>query len=537
VSSDGPIGREPGPRLDTGDRRHGTAIAVSPHTLASAAGAEIMAAGGSAVDGAIAVNAVLGVVLPDTCGIGGDLFALVHVPGSSTPLALNASGRAGSGARASDLRRAGHVEVPLRSRWSVTVPGCVDGWEALHERFGRLPLADVLAPAIDLARDGFPVSRELSHSLHRIRPLIGDQASAPPLYPGGSVPDPGDRVIRPALAATLEAIGAAGREAFYAGPAGRGVTEATEGMITPADLERRQADWIDPIGVEVFGLHGWTIPPNSQGYLTLAAAWIFEQLGPPRDRTAASIHGAVEAYRAVAWERDGLVADPDTTPLPVDALLDPARLRPRVDEVDMDSAGTWPRPAPAPGGTAYLCTLDSAGLGVSFIQSNFHGIGSGLSAGATGVFLHNRGGGFSVEAEHPNEMHPGRRPLHTLSPTVWTRRGDLRALLGTRGGHYQPQLLLQVAANLWWRGLDPGDAIAAPRWVADGWGPGDTSRLHVEARMPAEVRAEVHARGHALHVAQDTEPGWGPVSLITVDGSTIRGVADPRVSTASASVS
>jgi gamma-glutamyltranspeptidase/glutathione hydrolase len=530
----GPSSARPATELDTGLIEPGRAIAVSPHHLASRAGADLMAAGGSAVDGAIAINAVLSVVLPDTCGPGGDLFALIHVPGEPTPEALNASGRAGSGAHASDLRDAGHQEVPLRSPWSITVPGCVDGWETLHERHGRLPLATVLAPAIALARDGFATSSELSSSLHRVLPLIASQPSAAPLYPGGKAPDAGDIVVRPHFAATLAAVASAGREAFYGGPPGEGITAATDGMITSADLERRQAEWIDPVGMEVFGMTGWTIPPNSQGYLTLAAAHLFERLSPQRTSTAASTHLAIEAYRALAWERDDLVADATTSPLSPGEMLDPARLEQRLLDIDADAAGVWPRSRNSPGGTAYMCARDQSGMGVSLIQSNFHGIGSGRSAGATGVFLHNRGAGFTLEAGHPNELIPGRRPLHTLSPTLWTDTSGLRALLGTRGGQYQPQLLLQVAADLWWYGMDPAEAQAAARWIADGWGRGETSRLQVEARMALDIRAGLEARGHQVHRAGDWEAGWGPVSLIVEDGDGPRGIADPRVSTAAA---
>ena len=305
-------------------------------------------------------------------------------------------------------------------------------------------------------------------------------------------------------------------------------------MITAADLEQRQAEWVDPIALEVFGLTGWTIPPNSQGYLTLAAAWIFEHLAAATDSSAPSIHAAVEAYRSIACERDDVVSDPTTAALAATQLLHPDRLAPHVRDISLDAAGTWPAPRDVPGGTAYLCTLDRSGMGVSFIQSNFHGIGSGLSAGSTGVFLHNRGAGFCLEEGHPNELVPGRRPLHTLSPSLWTHDGHLRAILGTRGGQYQPQLLLQVAANLWWRNMDAADAVAAPRWIADGWGPGDASRLQVEGRTAHAVREGLQARGHAVHAAGDWEQGWGPVSLITSDGATVRGVADPRVSTASA---
>jgi gamma-glutamyltranspeptidase/glutathione hydrolase len=496
-----------------------------------------MEAGGSAVDGAIAVNAVLGVVLPDTCGVGGDLFALVHRPGDPAPAALNASGRAGSGAHAADVRSAGHVEIPLRSTWSVTVPGCVDGWEVLHARYGRLPIDQVLGVAIDLAANGFPVSPELSDSLHRIHPLIGAEPSAPALYPNGDAPDAGRVVRRPQLAETLAGIAAAGREAFYAGPAGFGITDATEGMVTASDLERRQAEWVEPIGLEVFGHTGWTIPPNSQGYLTLAAAYLFEQVSPGDASPAMSAHTAIEAYRAVAAERDTIVSDPATAPIHERDLLDPVRLDALGGLIDGTRAGVYPAPRRGPGGTAYMCAVDAAGMAVSLIQSNFHGIGSGRSAGATGVFLHNRGAGFSVVEGHPNELLPGRRPLHTLAPTLWTDAGRLRAVLGTRGGDHQPQLLLQVAINLWWHAMDAADAVAAPRWIVDGWAPGVSSRIRLEAPLAQAIGEDLEALHHEVQAAGESEAGWGPVALIEAGDQRVRGVADPRVSTAAAAAS
>jgi gamma-glutamyltranspeptidase/glutathione hydrolase len=494
-----------------------------------------MDGGGNAVDAAIAANAVLGVVAPDTCGLGGDLFALVHSPGLPAPTALNASGAAGSGAIAADLRDRGIDEVPLRSAWSVTVPGCVDGWEALLERYGTKPLSDLLAPAIDLATDGFEVSIELADALRRIHPLIGTQGSAPSLYPGGVAPDAGTRLTRPHLAETLRVLGDAGRESFYGGRVGEEITVATDGVITAADLERRSAHWVAPISVDVFGQRAWTIPPNSQGWLTLAACWLFEQMDPPRDPEDPGFHhAAIEAYRSVAWERDDLVSDAGTAPLPADQLANPDRLRPRLTHLSLDSTSAWPAPDPALGGTAYFCVRDGAGMGVSFIQSNFHGIGSGLSAGDTGVFLHNRGAGFNLTAGHPNEMSPGRRPLHTLSPSLWTKDDQLSLLLGTRGGQYQPQLLVQVATKLLWAGSTETQSQALPRWIVDGWGPGQEPRLQVESRMAPEVMDGLSQRGLDVQRADDWQSGWGPVSMITSDPSRAAGVADPRVSTASA---
>lgn len=511
----------------------GTGVVVSTHHLANAAGARILAAGGNAVDAAIAVNAVLGVVRPETCGLGGDLFALVHRPDDAAPAAVNASGRAGSGADASMLRAQGLTSVPLRSPVTVTVPGCVDGWGSLIDRFGSMTLDRVLAPAIELAAEGFEVSGELADSLAAINGLIGDQPSAATLYPDGSPPAPGSSIRRPELANTLDSIATGGRDAFYSGEPGEAIVAATDGVIRMEDLAVGQADWVEPLGLGLHGLDAWTIPPNSQGYLTLAATWIAERLDADRG-SALRHHQLIEAYRSVAWERDRLVADPATAPLDPDRLADPRRLGARLATIDADTVTMWPRPRPAPGGTAFMCVIDSDAMGVSLIQSNFHGIGSGLSAGATGVFLHNRGAGFSLEPGHPNELTPGRRPLHTLSPTLWTERGRLRLLLGTRGGEYQPQLLVQVVDHLLGAGLPLADAVAQPRWVLDRFGPGTGSDLLVESRMSPNAVEGLRARGHVVTLAGPWERGWGPVAVIAAGATTIEASGDPRVSTSGA---
>lgn len=513
-------------------------IAVTPHELATQAALEIMAAGGSAVDGAIAANAMLAVVLPSTCGPGGDLFALVHGPGIETPLALNASGRAGAGADADALRAEGHSAMPLYGPHGITTPGCVDGWEALLGRFGTLPLSEVLAPAIRAA-GGFPASVELSAALHRVQERIGSQPSAAALYPGNAPPAPGQALSRPDLAATFTELAEGGRDAFYLGAVGAGIVAATEGRVTNEDLARRNVDWVEPLHLDLFGHTAWTMPPNSQGYLVLAAAGIFEQLGPPADpENPAYAHAAIEAYRSVAWERDALLSDPDFAATAPADLVDPARLAARAAEVSMERATRWPRPSATDGGTAYMCTADRSGLGVSLIQSNFHGIGSGLSAGATGVFLQNRGAGFCLEPGHPNELAPGKRPLHTLAPTLWTRSGDLALLLGTRGGHQQPQLLAQIASHLFYAGLSPAAAQAQPRWTMDEFGPGTGSNVIVESRTaPSVVKGLADAGHDVVERAEGWIGGWGPISMISVAEDEVRtGAADPRISTATAAV-
>jgi gamma-glutamyltranspeptidase/glutathione hydrolase len=508
-------------------------VAVSPHHLATAAALEVMAAGGTAADGAIAANAVLGMVLPDTCGIGGDLFAMIHTPGVDRPAVLNASGRAGSGVDAAAMRAAGRDRIERTDPEAVTVPGCVDGWIALSDRFGALPLADVLAAAIRHGRDGFLVSRELSAALHHAEATLA--AHSEHLYPGGSAPDPMATITRPDLAATLEAIGSESRPAFYEGAVAAAVSEATGGILTPDDLAANRPDWVAPARLDVFGHTAWTVPPNSQGYLTLATCWILEQLGPPADPDDPAFHHAViEAYRAMAWERDDLVTDPDHAPHDAAWLLDPERLAPRVERISPDSAASWPEGGDAPGGTAYLCTVDANGMGVSFIQSNFTGLGGLIVPEGSGFLLHNRGAGFTVTEGHPNEIATGKRPLHTLAPTLWSADGELRMVLGTRGGHQQPQYLAQMAALLLHAGMEPSEAQGVARWHIDAPGGVDDSVVSVEARMPEGVVSGLAGRGHGVVTGPPSAPGWGPVSVITVDGPTRRAAADPRVSTAAA---
>lgn len=526
--------RPPQAHLSTHPRPETDAIVVSPHYLASEAGIEIIRAGGNAVDAAIAVDAVLGVVAPDTCGPGGDLFALIHGPRMDTPVALNASGRAGSGISADDMRDLGFGEIPYRSPWSITVPGCVDGWESLAQRFANLPLSENLAPAIGIARGGFPVSRELASSLYSLADMIGIQPSASSLYPDGQPAAFGANIARRDLAATLEAIGTSGRDSFYHGAPGEGITAATNGAVTPDDLSVTQSEWIEPTSIDVFNRTAWTIGPNTQGYITLATLWIFEHLGPPDDPNDPLFHHLlIEAYRSVAWERSMYVAEPGSAPLSSTELLDTERLARRAATISRTRAGRWPMPDPSPGGTAYMTVKDGNGMGVSFIQSNFAGIGSGLSAGATGVFLHNRGAGFNLIQGHPNEYTPGHRPMHTLSPTLWTRNGSLDLLLGTRGGDQQPQFLAQYAAHHFHAGACTDDSQTAPRWNMEQPAPGSDSGLRIEPRFSPNTRPALEALGHNVTEAGSWEPGWGPISAIDV-GDEMKGSADPRISTSAA---
>jgi gamma-glutamyltranspeptidase / glutathione hydrolase len=493
--------------------------------LAAQAGVAVLRAGGNAADAAVATSAVLAVTTQHMCGMGGDLFALVSSPGGATPAVLNASGRAGSGADPDRLRAERHREMPATGDIRVApVPGCVDGWLALHGRFGRLPLPDVLAAAIGYAENGFPTSPILSW----VAPLVAT-------VPGGAdfaaATGPGALVRRPGVARALRAVVDEGRDGFYLGEFGRGLLALGNGEYAEEDLRAADADWVEPIGLDAWGRRIWTVPPNSQGYLTPAAAWIAAGLDLPADpEDPLWAHLTVEAARAAGWDRvDVLHEAADGA-----ALLAPERLRPRRDAIRPDRAcdlGDTYRD----GGTIYLCAVDEDRMGVSLIQSNAAGFGTGIAEPATGIFLHNRGVGFSLEPGHPAEYGPRRRPPHTLSPALVTHAdGTLDMLLGTMGGDSQPQILLQLLARILGAGEGVGDAVAAGRWsLADaGDGSGFTTwrqRGRVQVLLEPEAApgwAEgLATRGHAVR----TTPGnYGHAHVIRVGADHLEGASDPR---------
>jgi gamma-glutamyltranspeptidase/glutathione hydrolase len=508
---------------------HGMVCAVDQ--LAAEAGVAMLRVGGSAADAAVAASAVLAVTTQHMCGMGGDLFALVHVPGMAAPAVLNASGRAGSGADPERLRAEGHRAMPPSGDVrAVPVPGCVDGWLALHERFGRLPLAEVLAPARGYAVDGFPAA-----------PMLVWVASMVADTPGGSdfkaATAPGARVVRPGVARCLDAIVESGRDGFYAGEFGRGLLELGAGEYDASDLARSQADWVHPIGVDAWGHRLWTVPPNSQGYLTLAGAWIADGLPLPSDADDPLwAHLTVESARFAAYDRlDVLHEHADGA-----ALIAPERLAARRAAIDSDRAAAL-GDGYRDGGTIYLCAVDDDRMGVSLIQSNAAGFGCGRAEPSTGIFLHNRGIGFSLQPGHPAEYGPGRRPPHTLSPAlVTTTDGDLAMVIGTMGGDTQPQILLQLLARLLAGGESCGDAIAAPRWALTDAGAGGgfstwdargRVRVALEETSPAPWLDGLAQRGHDVTLS----PGnYGHAHVIAVRDDHLEGASDPRALTGGA---
>jgi gamma-glutamyltranspeptidase/glutathione hydrolase len=481
--------------------------------LASAAGVAVLRAGGSAADAAIATNAVLAVTTPNNCGLGGDLWALVH-DGSGDPVCLDAAGRAGSGADLARLRREGAREMPFHGDVrSVTVPGCVDGWMLLHQRFGRLPLADVLAPAIDLAEQGFPAGPLLA----AVAADVAGTPAAADLLPGGAPPRPGQRLRRPGVARTLRAVADGGRAAFYEGEFGAGLLALGRGEYTSDDLARVQARWVTPLHRMLWGHVVWTPPAPSQGYLSLLAATLAEQVGVPDDEDDPQwAHLLVEAAKAAGHDR----ADRLWDGADVAALLAADELRRRTAMVQRDRA--TPLPAlTADGDTVFLCAVDGERTAVSLIQSNAAGFGSGLGIEGLGILLHNRGIGFSVEPGHPAAYGPGRRPPHTLAPALVTRTdGTLHAVLGTMGGDSQPQIVLQLLARLLAAGDDPGAAVGRPRWQLthpanrgfDTWRDPPALTVSLEPGAPPSWAEGLRALGH--RVQEGGVPHYGHAHAI-----------------------
>ncbi|MBK5306152.1 MAG: gamma-glutamyltransferase [Frankiaceae bacterium] len=502
--------------------------------LASSAGIAVLRAGGSAADAAVAASAVLAVTTQHMCGAGGDLLAVVHPGrGRGEARALLAVGRAGSGSDPDRLRGEGHTRMPFRDDVrTVTAPGCVDGWLALHSAYGRLPFAQVLAPAIGYATDGFPVSPLLATAMPVVAGVRGGEDFHVPAVVG-------TLLRRPRLADALTAIGTEGREAWYGGAFGRGLVAVGQGVFTEADLARDQAEWTEPASLAVGDGHVLSTPTPTAGYLVLAGAKVAHQVGALA-AAADDPHLLVEAVRVTGHDRPARLADG----VPWQVLLDPADLDARAARIRPDRALDLRVPVEG-GGTIYLCAADGDGMTVSLSQSNAAGFGAHLAVPEVGVFLHNRGIGFSLQPGHPAELGPGRRPTHTLCPSMLLGPDGAPTAIGTMGGDAQPQVLLQLMAALG-TGATPAAALGRPRWVVTGprsdgfdawepWPDGSVApAVALEHAAPPEWEEALLARGHRVTRA-DRGRGFGHAHLARTTGDgMLAGASDPRAGTGDA---
>ena len=500
-------------------------VIVSPHYLSTSIGSKVFAKGGNAVDAAIATNLIQGIVAPETCGIGGDLFALVWIPGEKEPYYLDAAGYAGSGVNPEELKN--FKSIPLNHPMSVTVPGAIAGWFELSKKFGKLDINDILNLGIELCHNGFEVSEELHSSLnHHVDELSG-QESGYSFYRNEEPLEVGSKVRRVQLGKTLEMLANNGLMSFYNGEIANSISKSVNNILTQNDLENFKAIWRKPLKLNIYGYDAWTTPPPTQGYLTLSALRGYELL----DNGKFDQHKLIETYRAFAADRDRITYDYKDN---VDEFpgVDDDYINSIVSQIDNAKMKKFNAPKPHGGGTAYMTTVDESGMGVSLIQSNFYGIGSRIGVGNYGFFLHNRGCGFNLDIDHPNYLQPGNKPLHTLSPTLWTKDNILEFIIGTRGGRYQPQLLAQVILPYIKDGIEFSNIMTQPRWTIDYFQKNSTSKLKFE-KIDEEQKTYLESKGHEIEVIDKMLKGNGPISTIYKYKDSFHGVADIRVGTES----
>ncbi len=519
--------------------RSDRSMVATPHWLATEAGLAMLQAGGSAVDAAVAANAVLNVVYPHMCSIGGDCFIMIYAANTAKLWGLNGSGRAPAVATIPRLHRLGYEAMPLRGPLSVTVPGTIDAWSTAHAAFGNLDWAQVLAPAIGYARDGWLVSPRLQQALGSSRGVIGaDPYGAAVFYPGGRLPAAGATLRNPNLAHSLQLIAEGGRDAFYGGAVGQTIAADIArrgGLLTLADLADHQSDWVEPISSDYRGYTIYEMPPNTQGLMTLLELNILsgDDMAALGAGSVAALHLQVEAKKLAFADR-WLIADPEFANVPVARLLSADYAAARRKLIDPQRAANTVQGGTSAGGdTIFLCVVDGDGNAVSLIQSIYFAFGAGFIAGDSGIVMHNRGAYFQLDPASPNSLQPRKRPFHTLIPAMAYRMGESKPayLFGTRGADGQPQTQLQVVNNLLDWGMDVQQAVSAPRWVHGGTVPDASTAtlLSMESRFSLTVRRRLAAMGHHVSVAGAWDEGMGHAQAIEVrsDGS-LEGAADPR---------
>ncbi|WP_045388604.1 gamma-glutamyltransferase family protein [Falsirhodobacter sp. alg1] len=502
------------------------AMIATSHPLATAAGLDILSAGGNAVDAAIAAVAVQCVVDPLMTGIGGDCFAL-HAAADGTVKALNGSGRAPAAATVQALKDAGLTdEIPQSSPHSVTVPGAISAWCLVHADHGSLPLERLFARAIGYAEDGYPVTPRvaLDWAAHAAT-VAADPHSAAVFLPDGRAPVAGERHAQPLLAARLREIAAKGAAGFYEGDTGAAMVshlQSLGGLHTTEDFSAATtaAHWVDPISTTYRGATVHECPPNGQGLAALMILKIIEGFDTATMSQADRIHLLAEATKIAYHHRDALIADPAHCEGVAEQLLSDAVIRTLRDRIDMARAGApalWDEPEHKD--TIYLCVVDAEGNAISFINSVFHPFGSGRVDPVTGVLFHSRGASFRLIDGHPNAIGPMKRPMHTIIPGMVTRNGIVEMPFGVMGGHYQATGHAAFLSAVLDDGMGLQEAMDAPRSFATG------GQLEIEPTISAEVQADLAARGHSLKIV--SSPIGGSQAIRIAEG-TLEGGSDSR---------
>ena len=500
-------------------------MVATSHPLATQIGLDVLKRGGTAVDAAIAANAALGLMEPVSNGIGGDLFAIVWDARTKKLYGYNGSGRSPQSLSLQWFLDHGYKDVPPLGPLPVNVPGCVDGWFALHQRFGRLPMKDVLAPTIAYARDGFPVTELIAHywalSVPRLAKFPGFSAQ---FTLDGRAPAKGEIWKNPNLANTLEAIARGGRDAFYKGRIAQVIGDymkAQGGFLTAADLAAHRGEWVEPVSVNYRGVDVWELPPNTQGIAALEMLNILEGydlksygFGSPEH-----VHLFTEAKKLAFADRARYYADPAFAQAPLAGLLskDYAAERRKLISLGKAMKSVDAGHPPLEGGdTIYLTTADRDGNMVSLIQSNYRGMGSGMSPPGLGFILQDRGELFVLREGHPNSYAPGKRPFHTIIPSFITRNGEPWISFGVMGGAMQPQGHVQIVLNLIDFGMNLQEAGDAPRIQHEGSTEpsgqvtemADGGELELESGYPYETVRALMRKGHKVMFADGPYGGY-----------------------------
>jgi len=453
--------------------QNGMACASQP--LATQVALDILKSGGNAIDAAIAANAMLGLVEPTGNGIGGDLFAIVWDAKTKKLYGLNASGRSPYELTLDYFKENGYEKIPSHGALSVSVPGCVDGWFELHNKFGSLSMAEILAPAIAYARNGFPVSELIAHYWQSNSRILQKYPGFEEIFmPGGKAPAKGEIFKNPFLANTLEQIASEGRDVFYQGEMAQKMVDYLReqgGFFTMKDFEDHTSEWIEPVSTNYRGYDVWELPPNGQGIAALQMLNILENydIGSMGFGSPEYMHLFIEAKKLAFEDRARFYSDPDFNELPVEQLISKSYGKERANLIHLNRAGrSYPSGEPDTDNTIYLTTADKDGNMVSLIQSNFRGMGSGMTPGKLGFVLQDRGELFALEEEHMNVYEPHKRPFHTIIPAFITKEGKPWISFGVMGGDMQPQGHVQIVCNIIDFGMNLQEAGDAPRMQHTG---------------------------------------------------------------------
>jgi len=503
-------------------------VVSTSHPLAAQAGMRMLLRGGNAVDAAIAAAAMLIVVEPVSCGLGGDAFALVwdgnHLQG------LNASGAAPAAWTPAFFASKHNGRIPERGWGAVTVPGMVGGWVELSERYGKLPFADLFEPAIDVAERGHMVAPVVQHKWAAAVPLLQDQPGFRRAFmPHGRAPQVGEKFVFRDAAHSLTRIAETHGEVFYRGELAEAIAQHAKqhgGGLALADLDSYKPEWVTPIEKDFAGYTVHEIPPNGQGIAALMALGIVDKLDIARFPcdSADSLHLQIEAMKLAFADTYRWVADArNMSKVGARHLLDDDYLAGRAKLIDMKRASDFRHGTPPKGGTVYLSAADESGMMVSFIQSNYLGFGSGVVVPETGISMQNRGYGFCLDPKHPNCVAPGRRPFHTIIPGFLTRDGAPQMSFGVMGGNMQPQGHLQTLVRMLAYRQQPQAACDAPRWKVNGG-----MSVDIEQTMPPEVVAELAARGHRIETIADSYMDFGAGQFIWKTDDGYIAASDPR---------